>query len=80
MKPYIDEKDKTSVAVHIVGKPGVRFTVPFIDEIWYFMSAQHSDGWGKEFFGPVNVMTAPDGTRLYVDYTKCMFIKKSKGK
>jgi ribosomal protein S24E len=67
MKPYIDEKDKTSVAVHIVGKPGVRFTVPFKNKIWNFMSAQYSDGWGEGFFGPVNIMIAPDGTRLYVD-------------
>ena len=57
----------TTVGVYIYGKPYVRFTKKFKEKVFDFMSSQYSDGWGEGFFGPVNIMTAPDGTRLYVD-------------
>lgn len=58
---------ETAVGVHIYGKPNVRFTTKFRNKVFEFMDAQFSDGWGESFFGPINTLTAPDGTRLYID-------------
>ena len=60
--------DGTSCAkINIIGKSGVRFTQKVKDAIVEQTSAQMCDGWGEGFFGYANIMTAPDGTRLYVD-------------
>lgn len=31
------------------------------------IDAQFSDGWGEGFFGYINIMTAPDGTKFIVE-------------
>lgn len=66
MKPY-KSKDGVCAAVHIEGNPGVQFRSPFKEDVMDFMSAQYSDGWGEGVFGPANIMTAPDGTRFYLE-------------
>ena len=58
---------KTAVGVHIYGKSNVRFTEKFRTKVFDFIDSQFADGWGESFFGPINTMTAPDGTRLYID-------------
>lgn len=58
---------KTAVGIHIYGKSNVRFTKKFRTKVFEFMDAQFADGWGESFFGPINTLTAPDGTRLYID-------------
>lgn len=35
--------------------------------ISFQIDAQFSDGWGEGFFGYINIMTAPDGTKFIVE-------------
>lgn len=53
--------------INAVGVPRFRFTEKVRNEIDEQIFAQLVDGWGEGFFGPVNIMTAPDGTRFYVE-------------
>lgn len=66
-KPRKTNDGTTTVAVHIKAKPGKQLTTKIKNTAWDYMSAQYSDGWGEGFFGMINIMTAPDGTRLYVE-------------
>ncbi len=53
--------------ITFVGTPGFRFTQRMKEELDDQVSAQFSDGWGESFFGYINIMTAPDGTRFMVE-------------
>lgn len=57
----------TVIDIRIIAKPGIRFTAKLRNAVYDFMSVQFSDGWGEGFFGPVNILTANDGTRFYID-------------
>lgn len=67
-KPYAKaEPGKTIIVVAITAKPNARFTEKLRTQVFDWISTQYSDGWGEGFFGPVNVLTADDGTRFYID-------------
>lgn len=53
--------------ITIEGMPNYRFSSIRRNEIFDQLDAQMSDGWGEGFFGMINVMTAPDGKKMYVD-------------
>lgn len=59
--------NETIISIRITAKPGVRFTSKLRNAVYDFISLQFSDGWGEGFFGPVNIITADDGTRFYID-------------
>ena len=63
----LKNKTDTTLAIECIAKPGKQITQKVKDALNDFMSAQFSDGWGEGMFGLINVMTAPDGTRFYVD-------------
>lgn len=67
MKPFKNNNGESTVAVHIKAKEGKQLTGKIKSAVWDFMDGQYSDGWGEGFFGLINVMTAPDGTRFYVE-------------
>ena len=60
--------DNKSVGIMTIeGIPNFRFTQKVRDEIYEQIGGQLSDGWGEGFFGYINVMTAPDGTKFIVE-------------
>lgn len=56
----------TSVGVHFVAKPYARLSEHISFAIMNWFDAQMVDGFGEGFFGNINIMTAPDGTRFYL--------------
>jgi len=66
-KKFRTTNGECTIAVEIVAKPGVALRSEMKQEIFDWIGSQYSDGWGEGFFGMINIMTAPDGTRLYVD-------------
>lgn len=46
----------------------VRMTRRRLFKVEDWLEQELSGGVGKDFFGPDNIMTAPDGTRYYIEY------------
>ena len=64
---YKSKSEETIIAVEIKAKPGKQFRQKIKENIFDFMGAQYSDGWGEGFFGPINEITAKDGTVFCVE-------------
>ena len=64
---YKGKPEETTIAVEIISKPGKQFRQTIKENIFDFMSAQFSDGWGEGFFGPVNKITAKNGTVFCIE-------------
>lgn len=52
----------------LVIKFDVRMTRRRLFKVEDWLEQELSGGVGKDFFGPDNIMTAPDGTRYYIEY------------
>ncbi len=59
--------DRTTIAIEIVAKPGKQLRREIREDIFDFMGSQFCDGWGEGFFGPINPITAKDGTVFCIE-------------
>lgn len=61
---YKKNSPEVTVAVEVVAKEGKQFRGSMKEDIFEYLSSQYCDGWGEGFFGPINMMSADDGTRF----------------